>query len=287
MHSARLAPGLSEGEARSWALLACAVGYWCNVLRMGSDNSVADTTVFLWAIVNHGAFAVAAWALIAYRALRRPASPGGANVSSIFPALGCATLCLITARLPTALALALLALIWLRPPRSADTAGVAVLLAALAAELFWGSSLLEPLHLLSAHIDAANAARLLKLAGVPVSVDATRVTNLGNGFTIDVWGPCASTCSMASFVLAYVVTTIFGGRLPGWRDTGWIAGMLLASVLLNTLRLAGMAVAPDDYEWLHDGLGSTWYALAALCVAVSFPILAGATLPRTQRPACA
>lgn len=278
------AKAVTSSELGTWTLLIVAIAYWGNVLRMGGPDDATGLAFAFDAIIKHGAFCAAAWAMIA--AAGHSALPSGhATRTQIALALVICLLSAIPTRQTTMIALVATACLLVRPAKTHAARASCALLLGLAAEMAWTSTYLMPLHDAVATLDAFAVQFLLRLAGIGVVAHGNIVEHANAAFSIEILSFCASSYPLANVGLAFMVTTIYQGRLPLRRDLSWAAASLVASVALTECRLAWMATGDADYRWLHDGGGVTLYALAAVALAAVFPLLA--TLQPRKLPAAA
>jgi hypothetical protein len=154
---------------------------------------------------------------------------------------------------------------------------------ALAFEIVWMSPLAAPLHMLIAAQDASVTATLLNLAGQTATHNANYVDNLSAGFGIAIWPYCTSSVPLAAIGTAFLVTVLYRDGALKRPCLRWLALSWLASILLTEVRLVILASSAEHYHWWHDGPGATIYTLAALGLAVAFPILATAGPRRSDR----
>jgi hypothetical protein len=264
---------LTVSELRSWTLLVVAVSFWSNIVRAYPHGGSFGLDTIAQSLMNEGGFNVAAWALIAAwsgGAVRREA----ASRRQIVATLAIGVVCLVPSRQATICALVALGAMF---PLSRETPygrQIAVLLFGLAAGMTWTSTYLFPLHAAVANLDVRVIKAVLDLAGQTASAQGNTVGEVQEGFGIEVLAFCASSFPLASVGLAFVVTTVYCGRLPRVADVPWLGAACLASVALTEVRLSLMAIGQSSYAWFHDGYGVTMYTLAALALAVLFPLLA-------------
>jgi hypothetical protein len=270
--------GARARAARRWAVAIVGVAYWGNAIRLAARPGTGGLDAVWGAILQNGAFRAAAWAMLGVIAWRKlPAAPGS------LAGLALLSLACLVAALPASqacmVAMLLLALhfAWAGAPGRA----AALLLAGLAADSVWTSPYLMPLHAACGRLDAA---LIRGLAGAGGSFNV--VTTAVPGFDVEILGPCASSFPLAAVALAYAVTRLLDGRLPGRRDLPWLLLAWGVSIGLTETRLALMTRGPVTYTWLHDGGGVTVYALLATAAAFLVPVLAGsAPLQAQRRPA--
>ena len=260
-------------ELRVWVLLVAGFAYWGNVVRTARHGGAAGLDYVLEGVLQNGAFAAAAWALIAAWAV----GAGPARRASAGQLAAAAALCLLGAvpsRQTAILVLIGLGVQLARPAGTRTGRKVAALLFALAFDSAWTSPYLLPLHAAVAPLDARAIQGLLHAAGVGVSGYGNLVAGATPGFGIEILARCASSYPFGGVCLAFVVTMLYQGRFPRRRDLPWLVASLAASVVLTELRLSWMALGEADFVWLHDGDGVTLYTLVAVAFAVLFPLLA-------------
>jgi hypothetical protein len=270
---AETARSLPLSKLYAWALLFIGVSYWGNVLRTfphGEDGH------FLWmlnSVLGNGAFNTAAWVIIAVRA-KRIAPTGMASRKQIALAVAIALMCVVPRTQATVGPLLALGIVLARSSGTRHGQHIAILLLGIAAELIWGSFYMLPLHASVAKLDAQAVVALLSLAGQSVLAHGNVVDNVSAQHSIEILGFCASTFPLAQLGLAYLVTNVYCGRLPGRGDVPWFAAALLTSIALTELRLSLLAWSGTSYNWWHDGEGAAVYILAVTAVSVLFPLLA-------------
>ena len=265
--------GISVAELRIWVLLAAGFAYWGNVVRTARHDGGAGLGYVLEGVLQNGAFAAAAWALIVTWA----GGAGPARRASAGQLAAAAALCLLGAVPSRQAAILVLIVLGVQLARAGGTpAGrkVAALLFALAFDAAWTSPYLLPLHAAVATVDARAVQGLLHAAGVGVSRYGNLISGATPGFGIEILARCAASYPFGGVCLAFVVTVLYQGRFPRRRDLPWLAASLAASVALTELRLSWMALGEADFLWLHEGGGVTLYTLVAVAFAVLFPLLA-------------
>lgn len=250
------------------AFAGCA--FLASVLIAPHGDNPFTTGPALHRILNAGAFNLLAWPMIFSRIFvfgRRPAP-----LSLILLALLIGLFCVIPVGVVPAVALAGFGLVLLcrrAAPVAAREAGILAL--ALGASI--GSPYARFLHLAFARLDAQVVGILMALHGVPVSVSGNLITDAH--FTIEVLAACASSAPLAGCLLAYVMITIHLRGMPGKADLPWLLLSLFTSVVLTELRLMLMVPSEAAWDFWHNGLGLTFYEIAALLFAGLYPVLAG------------
>jgi exosortase/archaeosortase family protein len=106
------------------------------------------------------------------------------------------------------------------------------------------------------------------------TVHANIVDNISANFSVAIWPYCASSLPLAGVSLAFLVMVLYLGHPPRRRHVPWLCMSFVGSILLTEIRLLLLATNEASYEWWHDGPGVSVYAVAALVLAVVFPILA-------------
>jgi hypothetical protein len=284
MALARSAPtsaaSVSLRELEIWGLVVVGAAYWSNVVRTARAADMGGAGFVLEAVLQNGAFCVAAWALIAVRT--RQAPPGRqARAGEVAIMIGVCLICGVAARQAAIVALAALAVQFLRDGGSGRM--TAALLLALALDMAWSSACTMPLHTVAADLDAQAVRALLRAVGVAAEARDNVVAN-ADGSGVEILVRCASSYPLAAVWLAYLAVSVHQGRLPQWSDAPWVVASLAASVALTESRLTWMAARETDFVWLHEGGGATLYGLVATGSAVLFPLLA-AHASRAERPA--
>ena len=274
---------LETGEVRLWATLIVGVAYWANIVRGAAGQEALSVMSALNGVLDNGAFAVFAWALLLARCFghpdRRLASRGAIAVTVL---LGLVVL--MPARLVTGGAAALLAaVLFTGPGMPSAIRQMRAVLFALAIETLWISPLLAPVHVLVGHLDARVAAALLRALGLQAAQHGNVVENASTQFSIAVWPYCASLFPLADVGLAFVVTVLFRGGALRWSLLPWLAAAVAASIALTEIRLVLLALDADSYRWWHFGPGVSVYTLVALGFAVAPAVLA-TRVPATPGP---
>jgi len=273
---------LTFGEFRGWTLLIAGAAYWGNVIRTSQSEDMIGLSSIARSIVNHGAFNIAAWAMIA--AWVSQAGPRGfASRGQIAAGLAIGLLLVVPTRQTTIVGLIALGWTFAIPTGTGRDRQIATLLIALAVEMVWTSTYLLPLHSAVAMLDVRVCEAILGLLGDGIQAHGNLLENARAGIDLEVLSSCASSFPLAGVVMAFLVTMIYWGRLPRLADMPWLAAALLASIALTELRLSLMAQGPIDYTWIHNGEGVPLYTLSATALAVLFPSLA--MLRRDRLPA--
>jgi hypothetical protein len=271
---------ISLSELHVWTVLLAGVAYWGNIARNSGYDVSLSLTAVTQAVFARGAFTIAAWVMVVVW-VKAVAPRGNASRRQIATAMAIGVLCMIPTRQTTIAALLMLGVVLARPSGTRHGRQVAALLICLAIEMVWTSIYLLPLHDAVATFDARAVQAVLSLAGQTVSVHGNVVINDPAQFSIEVLAYCASSSPLASVGLAFVVTSLYCGRLPGLADLPWLAGSLLASVALTELRLSLMVLSEPNYLRIHDGDGGTVYTFLALGLAMLFPLVAAYRAPAT------
>ena len=242
------------------------------MVRTARHAGSAGLAYVLEGIVQNGGFCAAAWLMIAVWA-RGTAPTGRASRREIAAAALC-LLALVPSRQASIAGLIALG-VQLAGLRGTGTGRrVAALLLALALNLGWTSPYVLPLHAAVARLDARAVQALLHLVGVGARGGGNLVDSGSAGFGIEILARCASSYPFGGVCLAFIVTMLYQGRMPGRHDLPWRAASLLASMGLTELRLSWMTLREADFMWLHDGGGVTLYSLAGSALAALFPLLA-------------
>jgi hypothetical protein len=264
---------LALGELYAWTVALVGVAFWGNVMRNAGYNGATSLITFAQAVFAQGAFIVAAWIMVAIWS--GAVAPGGAaSRPQVTVGLAIGLLCIIPSRQTTIAALLVVGVILAIPQGTRRGRQVAALLFCIAAEMIWTSVYLLPLHHAVATLDARAVQAVLSLAGQNVSVHGNVVINGPAQFSIEVLAFCTSSYQLASVGLAFVVTTLYCGRLPRLADLPWFVAAVFTSVALTELRLSLMVLGEANYVWIHDGDGGTVYILFAMGSAALFPLLA-------------
>ncbi|HEX3350577.1 MAG TPA: hypothetical protein VHS58_21005 [Acetobacteraceae bacterium] len=265
---------IGRRELRLWGLLLVGIAFWGSIVRSGTPGEATIVARVVESIIGNGAFDVLAW-LTAFALAARTPDETHATLREIIwtSVLGLAVLA--PARLAAAVGAAGLAAMFLADSRRrAADRGIALVLLALACETFWLSALLQPLHVAAASVDAQICAAMLDLLGATAQAHGNIVDNDSAGFGIVIWPYCTATLQLASVGVAFVVMLLCRGRTPRSADLPWLAGAFAASIALTEVRLTLLAGSADRYEWWHGASGVSAYSMAALGLAILFPLLA-------------
>jgi hypothetical protein len=268
---------LEIGEVRIWATLLVGAAYWENIVHGSGGSGGFSLVSAVNSILDNGAFDIFAWILLLARCFaspdRRPASS-----RDIIVTFSIGVMVLLPTRLVAGLALLPLAvLLFSDPAAPRSVRQMRLVLAGLAFETVWMSSLLAPLHVLAASLDAQATAALLRALGQAAAAHGNVVETIGTQFSIVIWSYCASPFPLADVCLAFAVIVLCRGHVPRRSHLPWLALSCVASVVLTEARLVLLAWDEASYQWWHYGPGMSVYALAALGLAVAAPLLA--TLP--------
>jgi hypothetical protein len=266
---------MDRRELWVWGIVLAAVAFWGKVMSApGSPDPglIAAIADIANRVIEAGAFTVAAWVMIVMRAGDLVPS-GPASPRLVLALLGIGLLCAIPTRPATAFVLAVLGGALLRS-RQATRGGrqAGLLLLALTLVAASESKLFGPLHVWVAGIDAHLVAWTARLAGMPAVADGNVVMQGSSG--IEIWVACTSSVQLPQVVLAFCVVVLHRRGECRWGDLPWLLSALLASVVLTEIRLSQMIRSDAAYTWWHSGPGLTIYSLAALTLALLFPLLA-------------
>jgi hypothetical protein len=277
---ANLSNRIGSREAGWWSVLIVAVAFWANIVRGSGDLAGLDTMVTR--VLDNGAFDVFAWTLVFARTARmseaRPAS--WLQISTAFLV---GAIVLAPVRVAAAAALGVLGGLLLMDRRTLKSGrDVGLVLLALAFETIWTSQLLDPLQVFVGRADAVICAFLSGLLHTQAIAHANVVDNLTTNFSIAIYPACASSFPLAGVGLAFLVMCLYLGRSPRRHHIIWLGLSFVASILLTEIRLVLLATNRSNYHWWHDGPGVSIYALAALGLAVVFPVLATRNDPKGE-----
>ncbi len=260
-------------EVWVWSVGMVSVAFWADIVHARSGDPLSLDSMIV-GVLDNGAFDVLAWILVFARVSRmyeaRPAR--GLLIGATFLA---GAIVLAPVRLAPAVALVMLGGLLLRD-RHARSAGreVGLIFLVLAFESLWRSPFMAPLHVLVGHVDASIDAFLLSLLKMEASAHANVVDNISANFSISIWPYCTSSLPLASVSLSFLVMVLYLGHSLRRRYVLWLCMSFVGSILLTEIRLLLLATNEANYDWWHDGPGVTVYAVAALALAVVFPILA-------------
>lgn len=116
-------------------------------------------------------------------------------------------------------------------------------------------------------LDTKLAAELLSMTGTPVSASAASLSVAGGMDLLLVWRCGVLSNLSVALMMWYTATRFVLGRLPA-RALPTAVLVATFMVAVNALRISGMALDAEMYEWLHDGSGAALLRMAALaCVA--------------------
>ena len=265
---------LGAYETRVWAILMIGFAFWANIVRTSNADGAMALAGIANAILDNGAFDVFAWALVLARFVAgrddRPATP-----RAVLGTFALGVIVLIPARLPCALALAILGCALLTERDVPESVRRTSLIQfALAFEIVWMSPFLAPLHVLVASVDARITSALLGTIGDMAASHGNVVENSATDFSIVIWNYCSSSFPLAGVGLAFVVLVTYRGKALRIAHLPWLAASFVASAVLTEIRLVLLGTDEANYHWWHSGPGVSIYALAALGLSVLFPVLA-------------
>lgn len=130
------------------------------------------------------------------------------------------------------------------------------------------------LHDASALGDAWITRHVMNLAGFGVVGAGTFIMRPAADFGVNViWG-CTTSYAAASVAAGFVILVL--ARRRDWRraDFGWLAGLLLATFLVNLVRLVVTSISREDHQFWHDGAGTAVFAVGYLALVYAFAVLA-------------
>jgi len=261
-------------EVWVWAVLIVAVAFWANILRGTSPGDLPGFDSMIARVLENGAFDVFAWSLVFAR-VTRVSAEGPASWLQIWTTYLVGAIALAPVRLATDVGLVILGGLLLRGRRTLPAGRqVGLVLLALAFENLWTSSLLTSLHVLVGRVDARISACLFSLLNTEAAARANVVENISTHFSISIWPGCASSFPLAGVSLAFLVFVVYLDQPLRGGHLLWLCMSFIGSILLTEIRLMLMATNEASYLWWHDGRGASVYAVAALALAVVFPILA-------------
>ena len=85
-----------------------------------------------------------------------------------------------------------------------------------------------------------------------------------------VWGCSSLSCVGDMMLLCWALCLLLAGKsAPGPGLSKWLALVAAITVMLNSMRLALMAIHPQVYAFLHEGPGATAFRIIILSGAVS------------------
>ena len=233
-----------------WALAIFFARYLADALRdiwRGGDGSLGH-------LANLGAFQLLAWVVALY--LVAGSRTRHASTASLIST----GLISLAAVLPDDNAAwvglsALAIYVFLAFPNDRNFRAAALVMLALATQLFWGRILFELIAFKIEVLDARLAAGLLYASHQTVQVRDNLIATAGHQILI--YEACTSFHNISIALLAWVSITKFA-RLE-WRPTDLLTAVMLVAmtVSMNSLRLFLMASsAPGRLEYWHTGTGS-------------------------------
>jgi hypothetical protein len=243
-------------------------------VRGSGAGDLPDLSNVVTRVLDNGAFDVFAWTLIAAR-ISSLTKAGPASPLQILTAFLLGVIVLAPVRVAAAVAAVVLGGLLLTQRhtlRAGRHAGLVLL--AVAFETIWTSPLLSPLHTFVGRMDAVVCAFLSNLLQMQDVVHANVVENTVTHFSVAIYPACASSFPLAGVSLAFLVMCLYLGRSLHGRYLVWLVLSFIASIMLTEIRLVLLATSRVNYVWWHEGPGVSIYALAALGLAVVFPIMA-------------
>lgn len=269
---------IGSREVGFWSILIVAIAFWANVVRATSAGDLPAANSIMMRVLDNGAFDVFAWMMVFARS-GRLTEAGAASRRQIGTAFLAGAVALAPVRLAAAVALMLVAWLLLTDRRTSRAGReAALLLLALVLEMVWTSRFAIP-HTIVTHVDARICAFLLGLLHMEATAHADVVANATMGFSVAIWPYCASSYPLSAVCLAFLVTLLYLGQTPRWGHGLWLGMSLITSMLLTEIRLVLLARGESDYHWWHDGPGAPVYVLAAVGLAIVFPVLAARREP--------
>ena len=124
------------------------------------------------------------------------------------------------------------------------------------------------LHNRVASFDGFVLRHALRLAGQDVTGVSSVVYNESANFGIDILSGCASSMPLIPVLTGFVLTVLALRRSLAARDLAFSAGLVLATFVVNWLRLAPAALSKGGYAYWHDGGGASIVAAAYAALAV-------------------
>jgi hypothetical protein len=272
---------LTAAELRIWGLAIVGVAYWADIIRGANEHSGSVVGSAVDGVIANGVFNACAWAMILTRTWAG-SDRAPARVRDIIATVAAGVAVIAPVRLALSLGLAILGSTLYSDSRLPHEARrMRLVFLALAIETLSTTALAAPLHVAAGALDASATSFLLNQFGQTASHHGDFIENLSSGTGIAVWPLCASTFPLPGVCLAFLLTLLYFRQRLRKSQLAWLVASCLASVLLTEARLTLMAWSNDDFHWWHDGPGVTVYVLAALSLAVLFPLLA---MVRLRRP---
>lgn len=266
-------------ELTAWVLLILGVTYWANVVRSNDTGEALSLVTVANSIISEGAFNVLAWFVIFENV--SAASPNArASGRQLCQALLTGAVCIVPTKQATAVAmLAFGTILYRRSKPDLHIRRIALVLLALAFEIFWTSHYLDVFHVAVGRIDAHAVAAIYQAFGHGAIAHGNVIEDAGGLFGVVVVAGCSSSYTLASICLAFVVTAMFRQRNLRRSALGWLAAAYLASIVLTELRLMLTMDSAESYEWWHNGPGFPIYSLAVTASVAFFAIMATREAP--------
>jgi hypothetical protein len=265
---------LTAAELRIWGLAIVGVAYWADIIRGSSEHGASVVGSAVDGIIANGVFNACAWGVILTRSWAA-SDRAPARARDIIATIVAALCVIAPVRLALTLGLALFGSAVYSDSRLPHaTRQMRLVFLALAVETLSTTALVAPLHVAVGAFDASATSFLLNLLGQTATHHGDFIENLSSGTGIVVWPLCASTFPLPGVCLAFLLTLLYFNQRLRKSQLIWLVTSCLASVLLTETRLTLMALSEDDFHWWHDGPGTTIYVLAALSLAILFPLLA-------------
>ncbi|HET7085324.1 MAG TPA: archaeosortase/exosortase family protein [Rhizomicrobium sp.] len=250
--------------------------FFARYLADGVRDFLRGDPVSLGHLANLGIFQLIAWFAVLHLIGSRPrwisdgatALVGLISLSAVLPDDGAAWVGL------TAFAMYILAAF----PKDRPLRAAAAVMLALATQLFWGHLLFELVAFRIEAADAWLAAELLKGLHHAVSLQGNLIGT--ESHQIVVYDACTSFHNVSVALLAFVSITKLSRLDWNAGDLVTAAGLILVTVMMNSLRLFLMASsAPGQLEFWHTGMGSQAIN-ASLSALIAILCLHGATIRR-------
>ena len=240
----------------------CAILFFNQVLTAVNQAPSTSPGQILSDLAAASVFQIMAWYAI-FRLLASSDPRPVAQMRDLLVALAlCVPLFLPTTRTIKFVALGAAIFSWIRGRDDPNLRGAGVVLAALAAQQYWGHIVFDLFALPLLHAETAVVGTLVQAVRAGTVWQGNVITG-PSGFGIVVYSGCSSFHNLSLAMLCWLTVSRLRNRSWGRRDvlTGCVIGA--AMIACNVARLCLMAWRLDFYEYWHNGLGAQIFAVGA------------------------
>lgn len=151
-----------------------------------------------------------------------------------------------------------------RDRRCAVSVSAASMFLAIAIAGFWARVVVQAFAPVLLAADAWMVATLLPLLGAEPITRVGNVIEVGDQMSLVVILGCDSLTNVSYALLWWLA--VVRVLTPAWKrsDLAFAAAVVAGVVLINSLRVAGMGLSPEAYQWIHNGRGTHVYNVGLL-----------------------